>query len=199
MYPSVTLPATKPSEIRPHSPPQASGLQHLDPSATVKVFVSGGAKKEWAVSGYKLVGVAEEADVIIGNVSPASATGKQLVARLEGDGYLVSRSWLCRLARDKEWFPWGLDLREEPAAILCERSLVNSWHIVLPAERGLPIPPRVTRSKVEMMRWAEVAQCVASQCEFSKPLVSSYHFHTEKAGMGMRLQTSATVPTCSPY
>ena len=137
---------------------------HLDPSATVKVFVSGG---DWtAVSGYELVGSAEEADIVVGDVpSVTSATSKQLVARLEGDEALVSRSRLCRLARDKEWFPWGVDLRNEAAAILCEQSLVDSWHIILPVERGLPIPPRVTRSKLEMMRWAEVAPCIASRCK----------------------------------
>ena len=138
-------------------------LSILNPSQVVKLYASGSLTDWRDIKGYTLVNSAEEADIILGDVT--IATPRQFVARLVGDDSLVNKRQLCQVARGKEWFAQGVDLTTEAAAILCDESLVTSWRIVLPGERGAPVQPRVTRNKLEMIRCAENGSCVASQCK----------------------------------
>lgn len=110
----------------------------------------------------------QSADIILGYSEEIGIAAGQLVARLDGDACLVSKTHLCRLAKGQLWFPPTLDIRQEVAELLCEEDcVVNSWYVLLPGERGSPIQPRVTRNKLEVVRWAEVGPCVASQCEWT--------------------------------
>ena len=159
----LTPPTTVPS-------PSLTAVTSFNPTNMVKLYISGSSSglKEWSsIEGYTIVGTIGEADVILGDRPTHKAKQDQLVARMGGDECLVSRGRLCVLARDKEWFARGVDLKSEPGGILCGgESLLSSWRILLPAERGAPVQPQVTRNKVEIIRWAETAPCVASQCEF---------------------------------
>lgn len=113
----------------------------------------------------------EDADIILGcgdGVPLSDMTRGQFVARMEGDGCLVSKTRLCKLARGQPWFAPTVDMREEVVECLCEEdSVLSHWYVLLPGERGSPIQPRVTRNKIEVIRWAEVGPCVASQCELA--------------------------------
>ena len=91
------------------------------------------------------------------------------LARYAYTMYTVTRkTHLCNLARGQPWFAPTVDVREEVAECLCEEdSVLSHWYVLLPGERGSPIQPRVTRNKIEVIRWAEVGPCVASQCELA--------------------------------
>lgn len=150
---------------------------HPAPSTVVRLFVAGstGSEEGWMpVEGYTVVKSVEEADVILGHSEVVSASRGQLVARLKGDEWLANKSLFCKLARHKKCCAEGVDVRSEAAALLCEEPVVKSWRILLPSEKGSAVRPRVTRNKLELVRWAEVGPCVASKCELLKYYTSEY-------------------------
>ena len=153
-----------------------SSWEHPGTSSPLKVCIRGSnSSKEndsWEnVEGYKAVTSLDDADIILGysdDVPLSDLTRGQFVARMEGDGCLVSRTQRCKLAKGQPWFAPSVDVREEAAELLCEGdSVVSHWCVLLPGERGSPVRPRVTRNKVEIVRWAEVGPCVVSQCELT--------------------------------
>lgn len=140
-------------------------------SSPLKLYISGGTgsreRGSWeSLEGFVVVTAPQSADIILGYSEETAIVPGQLVARLDGDVCLVSKTELCRLARGQSWFPPTVDIRQEVVELLCEEDcVVRSWYVLLPGERGSPIQPRVTRNKAEVVRWAEVGPCVASQCE----------------------------------
>lgn len=142
-------------------------------SSPLKLYISGGTgsreRGSWeSLEGFVVVTAPQSADIILGYSEETAIVPGQLVARLDGDVCLVSKIDLCRLARGQSWFPPTVDIRQEVAELLCEENcVVHSWYVLLPGERGSPIQPRVARNKVELVRWAEVGPCVASQCEYN--------------------------------
>lgn len=142
-------------------------------SSPLKLYISDGAgsrnRGSWeSLEEFAVVTAPQSADIILGYSEEITIAPGQLVARLDGDACLVSKTQLCRLARGQPWFPPTLNIRQEVAELLCEEDcVVHSWYVLLPGEKGSPIQPRVTRNKLEVVRWAEVGPCVASQCEWT--------------------------------